>query len=211
MIRKHIRDDVAKATVTLLRKGGRGVLVSGNLIITAAHCIYFETEGRMALDDYYIEAIKTVHGRLKVAPVAIEPVSDVAVLGSLDNQEFTEEADQFEMFCENTKPVPLCLNDFELFQSFPVHIYTHRGTWVAGSAVQTRRDAKKLSIEAGQQIRRGTSGSPIINESGELVGIVSYFDVIRRGQQKCSGLAPRPHLALPVWVCRRIIGRNFEL
>ena len=45
MLREKIKIDVANATVTLLGKGRQGVLVSSNLIITAAHCINFSCEG----------------------------------------------------------------------------------------------------------------------------------------------------------------------
>ena len=207
MLQESIYTDVAKATVTLLRKGGQGVLVSGNHILTAAHCIDFNCEGWMALGDDSIEKIKTCKGELKVAPLAVEPVSDLAVLGSLDDQVFTKEAEDFEKFCEDTKPVPLCRReDFVLFQKFQVHIYTHKGTWVTGSAMQCREDAQALSVEADQQIEGGTSGGPIINDSGELVGIVSHFSLATEGQHQCWGLTPRPHLALPVWVCRQIFG-----
>lgn len=210
MLHESIYTDVAKATVTLLRKGGQGVLVNGNLIITAAHCIDFRCEGAMVLGYYFIEEIKTDERELKVAPLAVEPVSDLAVLGSLDDQEFAKEAEDFEKFCEHTKPVPLCRSDFVLFRKFRVHIYTHKGTWVTGSAMQCCEDAQALVVEADEQIEGGTSGGPIINDSGELVGIVSNFSGQAETQHKSNGLAPRPHLALPVWVCRRIFGRKFR-
>ena len=206
MLRENIFTDVAKATVTLLEKGGQGVLVSGNLVITAAHCIDFRCEGEMVLGDYFIEKIKTDERELKVTPLAVEPVSDLAVLGSLDDQVFAKEAEDFENFCEHTKPVPLCRTDFELFRKFRVYIYTHKGTWVTGSAMQCCEDAEALSVEADEQIEGGTSGSPIINDLGELVCIVSNFSLAAEAQRKSEGLAPRPHLALPVWVCRRILG-----
>jgi V8-like Glu-specific endopeptidase len=86
MLKKSIQHDVAKATVSLLGQGGQGVLVRNNLILTAAHCINFYCDGRMTLGDYFIEEIKTSEGRkLKVTPYAVEPVSDIVVLGSLDN------------------------------------------------------------------------------------------------------------------------------
>lgn len=210
MLQENVYTDVAKATVTLLGKGGQGVLVSGNHILTAAHCIDFSCEGWMALGDYYIEKIKTCERELKVAPMAVEPVSDLAVLGSLDDQVFTKEAEDFEKFCKHTKPLPLCRRDFELFQKFRVHIYTHEGEWVTGSAMQCCEDAEILSVEADEQIEGGTSGGPIINDSGDLVGIVSHFRLAAEAEHKSKGLAPRPHLALPVWVCRRIFGRKFR-
>lgn len=98
MIEDKIQADIVNATVTLLKKGGRGVLVAGNLIVTAAHCIGFECSGSMVLGDYYIEEIETVQGRLRVTPRAVEPVSDVAVLGSLDDQEFYKDHSAFEEF-----------------------------------------------------------------------------------------------------------------
>lgn len=210
MRRESVYANVADATVTLLRKGGLGVLVRGNLIITAAHCIDFRCDGPMALGDHFIEEIKTAEGELKVTPHAVEPVNDLAVLGSLDEQVFWREAEDFERFCEHTKPVPLCRSEFALFRKFRVRIYTHKGTWVTGSAEQCCEDAQVLAVDADEQIEGGTSGGPIVNDAGELVGIVSNFTLATDGQQKSNGLAPRPHLGLPVWACRRILGRKFK-
>jgi len=209
MLQDSIYTDVAKATVTLLRKGGQGVLVRNNLIITAAHCIDFRIEGEMVLGDYFIEEIKTGERELKVTPLAVEPVSDIAVLGSLDDQVFNKEAEDFEKFCEHTKPVPLCRSNFELFQKFRVYIYNSSEKWVTGSAMQCREDAQTLSVEAEEQIEDGASGAPIINDSGDLVGIVSNFSVAQ-AQHKSQGRVPRPNLALPVWVCRRIFDQKFR-
>lgn len=47
--------DVEKATVALQGKGGQGVLVGGNLILTAAHCVTFSLEGYMTMGDPYME------------------------------------------------------------------------------------------------------------------------------------------------------------
>lgn len=178
-------------------------MVEGNLIITAAHCIHWRIEGSMALGDYFIEDINTSSGeKLKVMPMAVEPVSDIAVLGPLDNQQFFDEVEEFENFCERTKPVAICQGDFELFKPVPVYIRSHRGQWIKATAKQCSRDAATLFIESEEQIEGGTSGGPIINEAGELVAIVSHSS---EGQRGCDGLAPRPHLTLPVWVCRKIL------
>ena len=93
------RTGLANATVTLLKKGGRGVLVPGNLILTTAHCVEFTREGDVVLGDYFIEEIETLHGKLKVGPLAVEPVQDIAVLVALDDQVFYKEVDMFNEFC----------------------------------------------------------------------------------------------------------------
>ncbi len=73
-------------------------------------------------------------------------------------------------------------------------------------------------IEPDQAIEGGTSGGPIINDDGELVGIVSNAsDVLEAGITEDGipyegeigrGSFPYPALALPVWVCRRIFGES---
>ena len=200
--------DVENATVTLLQKGGQGILIPGNLIITAAHCINFSCNGEMALGEYFIEEIQTNHGKLKVSPLAVEPVTDIAVLGEIDDQAAPNEAMDFRMYCENTSAIPICQKDYKLFNKFNVYVYTHNRTWMVGKACQCAKDAEKLSVEFEEQIEGGTSGSPIINDSGELVGIVSNTSIIYSEGQKSEGLIPRPHLALPVWIYNRIL--NWE-
>jgi len=64
-----------------------------------------------------------------------------------------------------------------------------------------------ITVEADEQIEDGTSGGPIINDSGELGGIVSFFCQASEAR-KCNGAAPCPYFALPVWVFRRIFGRT---
>ena len=122
----------------------------------------------------------------------------------------SREAEKFKNFWKHTKPVPVCRRNFELFQKFRVHIYTHKDTWVTGSAMQCSENSERLYVEANEQIEGGTSGGPIINDEGELVGIVSHFTLPGEGMDKCNGGAPRPHLALPVWVCDRIFGGSAE-
>jgi S1-C subfamily serine protease len=59
-----------------------------------------------------------------------------------------------------------------------------------------------LWVKSDEVIKGGTSGSGVINEKGEIVGIVSWTS-----EQDLSGGAPRPILALPVWLCRKIYNR----
>ncbi len=204
MLQECHRTVIERATVHLTRRGGQGVLVEGNFILTAAHCIDWSCDGGLVLGDHAVEDIDTSMGKLKVSILAVEPVNDIAVLGSLDCQVFAEEVADFERFCENTDAVPLCTRDLDLFESIPVYIRTHEQSWVNGNVQQCNTHAQSLSIEAAEQIKGGTSGGPVVNEFGKLVGIVSNFSDINIGMPPCHGSAPRPHLALPNWVLNEI-------
>jgi len=210
VLKKRLQNTIEKATVTILKTGGRGVLINGKLIITAAHCVTYKVSGEMALGEYFIEEIETVQGkRLKVSPLAVEPVSDIAVLGSLDDQALPTESDEFGKFCEKTKPTPVYIGEHELHQKFPIYVFNNNRTWSTGTAEQGFLDQPTLFIETKEPIEGGASGGPIVNDLGELVGIVSHFS-IPIGNEKCNGFAPRPHLALPVWLYHKIIGQNWK-
>ena len=62
----------------------------------------------MVLGQIFKEEVGTSSGTVKTRCLAVEPVQDVAILGALDNQTFYDEVEEFEDFCENTKPVTLC-------------------------------------------------------------------------------------------------------
>jgi Trypsin-like peptidase domain len=203
---------VTDATVALSneRRRSQGVLIGGHLIATAAHCLNWSGTGMMVLGERFIENVRTKHGHhLKASPVAVDPVSDVAVLGCLDEQEFPEEAKQFEQFCEATTPLSLGQRDYGLFQKTPVYVLSHNKGWVTGQAMQCRSTAHQLAVEMDDSIEGGTSGGPIVDHSGTLLGIVSVFQAVPAGFT-CTGMMPRPHLTLPVWVIRKALGTGSE-
>ncbi len=199
----EIIEKVQRATVTLINKGGRGVLVPNNMILTAAHCILYNTEGQMALGEYFLEDVLTITGKIKVTPIAVEPVSDIAVLGQIDGQESPEDMSTYNDFSKGIIPIPLCFDDYIIREPFPVHVYTHKGKWIKGEAMLCTKNGEQLWVDFSEQIEPGSSGSPIVNDAGKLVGIVSHSS-FNEGQSNSDGLAPRPHLVLPVWICNRI-------
>ena len=133
-------------------------------------------------------------------PFAVEPVEDVAVLGALDAP---EHAERFEDFCKRATPLKLCDEEFALFDPFPVHVFTHEGEWVSGRAQQGQTNGTALHVAFEEPIPGGTSGSPVINNDGEVVGIISWVSEPNSSRQ-CGGSAPRPLLTLPVWIVRQI-------
>jgi len=207
ILSKDIKAKVARATVKLSTLGGQGVLVNGNLILTAAHCIHYVMTGGTTLGEWedILNPIETNDGsRFLVQTYAVEVVADIAVLGCPDDQEVSEAAEAFEIFCENTSPLQICCREFELSQPSPIFIYDHKEKWIAGTAKQYRENAPFLHIIPDQKIEGGTSGSPVVNGIGELLGVVSSS-----GETvSLDGSIWRPHLALPVRIVQEILNRK---
>jgi hypothetical protein len=155
----------------------------------------------MVLGDYFIEDLLTVQGTtIKAEPIFVEPVTDICLLGALDDQEFPDEVDAYKTWCEQTTPIAFCQRDFPFNTPVPVQVYTHLGEWINGTVQQMHYEAMSLACCMGTQIIGGTSGSPIITADGLIVGVVSHFT---QTGHDCRGLTPRPHLTLPVWALRQ--------
>ena len=196
-----IRNRFEQATVKLPRVDGQGVYVGDGLILTAAHCLDFHTGGDMTLSPkLYQETVRTHYGReFKVGVYAVEPFSDIAVLGKTMVEEDEENMSLFEAFCEAATPLEICPETFfEKRESledgkFGVHIYTHENEIKSGQAIMCRRDIETLFLKE-VTIEGGTSGGPIINDACELVAIVSNGEMHQ----------PIPCRALPVWAMKRL-------
>jgi hypothetical protein len=94
----------------------------------------------------------------------------------------------------------VCRNKLEVFKKFKIFIYSHERKWITGYAQSCKEGSNMLWIETDGPIKGGTSGSAIVNEKGEIVGIVSNASI----SEKSDGSAPRPHLSLLVWICGQI-------
>jgi hypothetical protein len=60
-----------------------------------------------------------------------------------------------------------------------------------------------VSFVAERGIESGTSGGPVMDDTGHLVGVVSSSGG-PVGEPALEGSMPRPHLALSGWIWRRI-------
>lgn len=70
--------------ITITKKGGRGVLVESNLVLTVAHCIDCSCLGGMAMGNLYLEESRAATGNFRLTPYAVELCCDVAALGEPD-------------------------------------------------------------------------------------------------------------------------------
>ena len=150
----------------------------------------------MFFGDYYWEKIKAGDQEMLTSPVAVEPLSDIAALSEPDG--YDENNIDFMCWCEDVEPVPVCFDNYDSGSKFVVYIFNHKGEWIKGMADVFEPSSKVLRIEYEQFIEGGTSGSPVVNERGELVGIISY------ASNRNEGRTPRPCRALPVWLCDKI-------
>lgn len=207
MLNDHLRNTVEKATVDFLEKGGRGVLVEGGFILTAAHCIKCTCEGDMVLGDDFTINIQTYDNSFKIDTFAVEPMKDIAVLGSADDQQYYEDAKNFEKFYEKTIPIKMCSDKFGIDQEFVSYIFTHKKSWVKAKTISR---ITRLEMYTDELIENGTSGSPIVNANGELIGIMSQSKIDSREPDtgKYFSFGSHPNLTLPIWVLNKILGEK---
>lgn len=141
-----------------------------------------------------------------VTPHVLESIYDTAVLGSLDDQRCWDEAAAFAAWSDRTTPVPLAGLEQPVRQPFPVYLFTHTRTWIAGTAEVMDVEAPVLWASFPQGIEGGTSGSPIVDSAGAIVALVSWSADAgpHPTEHGPEGAAPRPQLTLPAWVLRTI-------
>lgn len=201
MLTNKIKKRIERATVTIIKLGGQGVIVPGKYILTAAHCINFSCKGDMAVRAPFFEDIQTSKGKIRATPYLVEPVSDIAVLGCLDGQ-VHEEAEDYERICGSIEPVPVCTENYEIDKPFDVFIYTHEKKWLRVKAICQDPlwgewiHAGTITTRHRDVLKGGTSGGPIVNEDGELLGVVSQGVLSGKHAWVCK--------ALPVWIIPEI-------
>jgi hypothetical protein len=160
--------------------------------------------------------------------VEFNAASDWAVLGAPDNQALSDEYEQYEAFTENTTirigqsppaPPPLLLPDFdsEAFDSevwknwqqtevgpfgveAPAWMLSLDGEWLR---CMVRSNGRFLEVSEGHLIKSGMSGSPIINDDGAAIGLMSTSGG--------DGWNVNPSLSdcLPPWLQRKFSSLTF--
>jgi len=161
-----------------------------------------------AVGDPHLEEVWIGEQQFKADVYAVEPISDIAVLGVPDMQEF-EDAMDFGDYLETVAPVPICTKDFPLGKLFPVHIRAHTGRWVGGLAEQCGVNASTLFVKAEEDIRGGTSGGPVVTCNGHLLGVVSAAGGSQGSRREVT--LPRLHLTVPSFLVRLMLDPEWEI
>jgi trypsin-like peptidase len=195
---------VESATVRLPDLGGLGVLIPGDFIGTACHCVDWVGTGMMALGMEYPANVVTADGtKFRLGVAAADPVSDMAVLTGLDHPDADADCEAFEEWRERVEPISLSQLMLRWQESCPVFVLTHKGKWIGGTVTRyslpNQPMPSRVVVHTEEQIECGTSGGPVVTEDGQLVGIVSASG------GDSTELMPVAHLALPRWVLDKMV------
>jgi hypothetical protein len=203
----RIKEQPAASTRAVVSVGGgRGFVVEidhehfvphggagRRVIITAAHCLpafppchpwsYTEEQTYKNLLAP-LGAKPTVYAECLFA----DPIADIAVLGTPDNQVFSDQANAYEALVASVtplliadapkrgrrrEPLPYGGQSIEFFTpgQGPALLLSLSGKWVKCTVKRT--GAAWLSIEPGELVDSGMSGSPIVSMDGRVIGLVS--------------------------------------
>lgn len=196
--------NVAKATVQFRPYGGQGVLVSGGFVLTASHCILDPHDGAPIRSNYallsdplVIEIETRSAERYKVMPVFVDAISDVAVLGALDHPDLFIESGRFEKLCESLSLARVSRRTLNPDENCGAWIHTHDQGWVAAEVKMSF--GYFMTFVASSPIASNTSGGPIVDEDGKILGVVSESS---EGADEPDGQFGSASLCLPVWLSR---------
>jgi hypothetical protein len=213
-LRENIQERVRAATVRLLPRGGQGVLVPGDRILTAAHCVAWANKSGMVWRRELRQSVRTQDGQeFQTEVCAVEPVADIAVLEARTlpqvlqdcNLQLLQDYNVFRNFTARIAAVPLYPHAIPYRDNLPIWVLTPQGHWITGTAARddgSDSPSGQIYLQTQALLENGTSGGPIVDQHGQLVGIVSESpkSAAHRNQTVYSASGPIPCLALPRWL-----------
>jgi hypothetical protein len=137
-------------------------------VVTAAHCLPNlppPHAGAFGYPRTYKNLLGTLTGQNDVSAecMFVDPVADVAVLGTPDDQELYNEAERYQALTGGKEVLRI-----GLAQSGPGWVLSLDGRWVP-TTLGLSLEKTALSIDSTET---GMSGSPILNDLGRAVGVV---------------------------------------
>jgi hypothetical protein len=124
----------------------------------------------------------------------VDPIADIAVLGSPDISSLGDEATAYYAFVESATPIPIAAAP----QRGHGWLLSLDCNWFGCSVKYTKRFETRLSIfDTAQPILGGMSGSPIISDDGAAIGVVCLTTNLRSSEGMIN---PRLVRDLPGWL-----------
>jgi hypothetical protein len=205
----RIRAIEPKGTVITVGKG-RGFVVEHRgeyLVVTASHCLPWLPSGfGIAYSEEHV--YRNMLGPLNSPPTVaceclfINPIADVAVVGVPDTQTYSDEADGYRALLEYATPFRIT----EAPEKARGFLLSVEGEWF-GCQVQwmERGDGPLWVSKPAQPIEGGMSGSPIVSETGNAIGIVAASVMENEkdaATDEFGASNPRLMRDLPLWLLR---------
>ena len=184
-----------------------------HLVVTASHCLPWLPSGfGIAYSEEHV--YRKMLGPLGSAPTVaceclfVNPVDDVAVLGVPDTQSFSDEVDAYRALLEYATPFRIT----EAPENGRGFLLSLEGEWF-GCQVEWKKsiDGPLWVSQLAQSIEGGMSGSPIVSENGNAIGIVAACVMEKRkdaATDEFGASNPRLTRDLPLWLLRTQTGRK---
>ena len=160
---------LAQHVVKIMIRGewqGQGVVVANGYVLTAAHCLPAPESNCFVSEDLLI-LVRLPDGREGIMkPGFVDAVEDLAALYPSDRNPF---------LLDGVPPLPVSLNWSKVLSTkdmpeLPGAVFTHNAEEVE---IQYKEHGGGSSwYTATRRVIGGTSGGPIVNEYGHLIGIV---------------------------------------
>jgi len=189
-------------------RGRKLVSVSEHrLVVTAAHCLprLPWTHSPMSyIDGTYRDLLGSLNGNetnVSAECLFADPVADIAVLGCPDQQMLYEEASAYDSLTEGVSFLPIGKPKSGLGW-----VLSLDGRWIRSRLeLFSGLPGVSLSIDPTEA---GMSGSPILNDIGQAIGVVSIGAEIigASGERKNQRSGPQPILTrnLPGWLLSEV-------
>lgn len=180
-----ISEQAARAVVRV--GAGRGFVVRSHdrwesrLVITAAHCLPHLPTGFSVgyfTERTYRKLLGPLGGKATVWAecLFVDPVADLAVLGTPETQALGEQADAYDTLVEATEPLTVGIAAPAPGDPVRVSLLSKKGEWFACNA--THNGGHWWLTGCASRIVGGMSGSPILDENGAAVGVVCASAVV---------------------------------
>jgi len=183
---------------------GKRVFLNRRLVVTAAHCLPLFPPC-FAASYLHERTYKNLLGALDAHKpnvwaecLFVDPVADVAVLGSPDGQELYEQSEAYEGLTDEAP----ALRIGKAFREGPAWVLSLDGRW--RPCIVMHRGGRLMFKNPSVLIKGGMSGSPILDDNAAAIGVVCLGT-----DRDVSGPNPRLEHDLPGWVLRQPrYGRN---
>jgi hypothetical protein len=198
-------DEAKRSVLAVSQQGGRGFVadIAGERrVITAGHCL-----PRLPIPDpgaqeerTYWKLLGPLGGQLTITAecLFVDPVSDLAVLGPPDNQVLANEFKAYGEFVLSAAALSMGHVQGEFGDQSCGWLLSLAGVWFRCKV--SHYGGGLWVTEASHGIIGGMSGSPILNDDGAVIGVVSCSGGLDGELHTEGGPNPRLTHHLPAWL-----------